>query len=500
MKFTTILSGGIIMNININEKKFAENELIEGKSTSRWTILFIVLMSTFMSTLDGSIVNVALPKMATALNVTTASIQLVVTSYLIIIAGTVLIFGKLGDMFGKSKMFKFGVGLFTLGSLFCGITNSFPILIIARVVQAIGAAGTMANNQGIITETFPQNERGKALGFLGTSVALGSLVGPGIGGFIVGAFSWEFIFLINVPIGIIALFFARKLLPKDKKRIQGKLDGVGAVLFMLTVVPLFLSLEEGLSLGFTNSIILLGFAVAIISFILFIIVEKKKENPLLQLEIFSNKLFSLSIFCAFITFIAIFCNNIILPFYLQDVMNYSPQNAGLILMVNPLILIVASPASGALSDKIGSEVLTFIGLMLVSLGLFLMSTFNVDSSFLTMIIFIAVMSMGMGLFQPPNNSLIMSTVPKDKLGIAGSINALVRNIGMVCGIALATTLLYSMMSYVIGYRVTDYVPGRNDAFVYGMRAVYIAAGVISLIGAFLTLLRLINRKKSRETK
>lgn len=181
-------------------------------------------------------------------------------------------------------------------------------------------------------------------------------------------------------------------------------------------------------------------------------------------------------------------------------MNYSPQNAGLILMVNPLILIVASPASGALSDKIGSEVLTFIGLMLVSLGLFLMSTFNVDSSFLTMIIFIAVMSMGMGLFQPPNNSLIMSTVPKDKLGIAGSINALVRNIGMVCGIALATTLLYSMMSYVIGYRVTDYVPGRNDAFVYGMRAVYIAAGVISLIGAFLTLLRLINRKKSRETK
>lgn len=265
------------MNININEKKFAENELIEGKSTSRWTILFIVLMSTFMSTLDGSIVNVALPKMATALKVTTASIQLVVTSYLIIIAGTVLIFGKLGDMFGKSKMFKFGVGLFTLGSLFCGITNSFPILIIARVVQAIGAAGTMANNQGIITETFPQNERGKALGFLGTSVALGSLVGPGIGGFIVGAFSWEFIFLINVPIGIIALFFARKLLPKDKKRIQGKLDGVGAALFMLTVVPLFLSLEEGLSLGFTNSIILLGFTVAIISFILFIIVEKKKK-------------------------------------------------------------------------------------------------------------------------------------------------------------------------------------------------------------------------------
>ena len=464
------------------------------KNTNRWTILFIVLMSTFMSTLDSSVVNVALPKMATALNVTTSSIQLVVTSYLIVIAGIVLIFGRLGDMFGKSKMFKFGVSLFTLGSLFCGLTSSFPILIMARVVQAIGAAGTMANNQGIITETFAKNERGKALGFLGISVALGSIVGPGLGGIIVGAASWEFIFLINVPVGIIALFYSNKLLPKDNNKVQGKLDGIGAILFMFTIVPLFMALEEGLNIGFTDPIIILGFIIAIISFIAFIFVEKRKENPLLQLQIFSNKLFSLSIFCAFITFIAIFCNNIVLPFYLQDVMNFSPQHAGLILMVNPLILIVVSPVSGTLSDKIGSEVLTFIGLILVSLGLFLISTFNVDSTLLSMILFIGIMSIGMGLFQPPNNSLIMSTVPRDKLGIAGSINALVRNVGMVCGIALATTLLYSMMSFKIGYRVTDYVAGRNDVFIYGMRAVYIAAAIISLVGAGLTFLRL-NRKR-----
>jgi EmrB/QacA subfamily drug resistance transporter len=468
------------------------------KDRSRWSILIIVLMFTFMSALDGSIVNVALPKMATALNVTTSSIQLVATSYLIVIAGTVLIFGRLGDMLGKSKMFKFGLGLFTLGSLLCGITSSFTILIIARVVQAIGAAGTMANNQGIITETFPQNERGKALGFLGTSVALGSLVGPGLGGIIVGAASWEFIFLINVPIGIIALFYALKLLPEGNKTAKGKLDVIGAVLFMLTIVPLFGALDEGLNRGFTDPIILTSFAVAIISFIAFILVEKKKESPLLHLSIFGNKLFSLSIFCGFITFVAIFCNNIILPFYLQDVMNYTPQHTGLILMVYPLLLTVVAPLSGTLSDKIGSEVLTFIGLVLISLGLILMSTLNVYSTLLIMIIFIGIMSIGMGLFQSPNNSLIMSTVPKDKLGIAGSVNALIRNLGMVCGIALATTLLYSMMSSKIGYRVTDYVAGRNDAFIYGMKIVYIAAGIISLVGAFLTFLRL-NRKKSKES-
>lgn len=467
------------------------------KNKSKWTVLIIVLMSTFMSTLDGSIVNVALPKMAVTLDVTTSNIQLVVTSYLIVIAGTVLIFGKLGDMLGKAKMFKFGLGLFTLGSFLCGITSSFPILIMARVVQAIGASGTMANNQGIITETFPPNERGKALGFLGTSVALGALVGPGLGGIIVGAASWEFIFLINIPIGIIALFYANKLLPKGNKGEQGKLDILGAVLFILAIVPLFMSLDEGLSLGFTNPLILLGFAVSVISFIVFIIVEKKKDNPLLQLQIFNNKLFSLSIFCAFITFVAIFCNNIILPFYLQDVMNYSPQHTGLILMVYPLLLTVAAPISGTLSDKIGSEILSFIGLLLISLGLFLMSILNTDSNTLIMIIFIAIMSIGMGLFQSPNNSLIMSTVPKEKLGIAGSINALVRNMGMVCGIALATTLLYTMMSLKIGERVTDYVPGRSDAFIYGMKAVYITAAVISLIGASLTLYRLARKKAEK---
>jgi len=179
-------------------------------------------------------------------------------------------------------------------------------------------------------------------------------------------------------------------------------------------------------------------------------------------------------------------------------MNYTPQHTGLILMVYPLILTVVAPISGDLSDKIGSEVLTFIGLVLISLGLLLMSILNVDSTLLSMIIFIAIMSVGMGLFQSPNNSLIMSTVSRDKFGIAGSVNALVRNLGMVCGIALATTLLYSMMSSKIGYRVTDYVAGRNDAFIYGMKTVYITAAIVSLVGAILTFLRL-NRKKSKES-
>ena len=163
-------------------------------------------------------------------------------------------------------------------------------------------------------------------------------------------------------------------------------------------------------------------------------------------------------------------------------------------MLNPVFLSFVSPLSGHLSDKIGSEILTFIGLVLISIGMLFMAGLNEHSGLLHIMVLIAIMSIGMGLFQSPNTSLIMSTVSRDKLGIAGSINALIRNLGMVCGIALTTTVLYSMMSAKLGYRVSDYVPGRNDAFIYGMKAVYIIAGLINVLGAALTFIRLMRKK------
>ncbi|QOX64496.1 MFS transporter [Anoxybacterium hadale] len=456
---------------------------------NKWSVLMVVVVSTFMSTLDGSIVNVALPNMARALGVGTSRIQLVALSYLIVISGMVLIFGRLGDMIGKSRTFRYGLLIFSVGSLLCGISYSFLFLIVSRVVQAVGAAAMMANNQGIIAEVFPAAERGRALGLSGTAVALGSLVGPGLGGIIVGVGRWEYIFLINVPIGIAAYFFAYRLLPKGKSMAGQKMDGLGALLLLLSIIPLFTALGEGLNRGFTDSVILCGFGVSIVSFFLFIQLEKRKEHPLIRLEIFQNRLFSLSIFCSFLTFVAMFCSNIILPFYLQDVMAYSPQHAGLILMIYPLILMVAAPFGGHLSDKIGSEILTVVGLSLASAGLFAMGTLNQNSSMFHLVLFIAVMAMGMGLFQSPNTSLIMSTVPRNKLGIAGSVNALVRNLGMVSGIALATTVLYSMMSLKLAYKVSNYTAGQDQAFIYGMHVVYLIAAGISLLGAILTLLR-----------
>ena len=173
------------------------------KIKKEWAILLTVLPMTFMTTLDSSIVNVALPTMAKELGTTMAGIEWVVTSYLIAICATILLFGKLGDTLGKSRIFKIGVGVFTIGSLLCGFSKTLSMLILSRVIQAIGAGAAMATNQGIVTETFPSNERGRALGMSGTAVALGTMVGPTLGGLIVSVAPWEYIFLINIPIGIL---------------------------------------------------------------------------------------------------------------------------------------------------------------------------------------------------------------------------------------------------------------------------------------------------------
>ncbi|NRW20857.1 MFS transporter [Clostridium beijerinckii] len=467
---------------------------MESTDKKRWLILFTTVLLTFMSTLDSSIVNVALPVMSQRLAVSMASIEWVVTSYLIVIVGTILIFGRLADIKGKTSVFKLGIIIFTIGSLLCGLSNSLVMLVFSRILQAIGAAGTMSTSQGIITQVFPRNERERALGLNGTFVALGSMIGPPVGGIIVSILSWQYIFLINVPIGILALALAMKTLPKNSNNSNEKLDIKGATLFGSTMVLLFSALTFGKEIGYDNIGIIISFVVSIILFISFIIVEKRIDEPLLKLEIFSNSLFSLSIFCAFISFVAISCSNIILPFYLQYVMKLAPSVTGVLMMVSPIILSVVAPMSGYISDRIGSEVLTFLGLIGTSLGLFLISTLNEYSHIGALIAFIAIMTLGNGMFQSPNNSLVMSTVDTKNLGIAGSINALVRNLGMVFGISLSTTLLYNRMSSKIGYHVTGYIEGRDNIFVYGMQYVYVAAAIICALGAVLTAYRLYKTK------
>lgn len=460
-----------------------------------WGILFTVLPMTFMCTLDSSIVNVALPTMAKELGTNMAGIEWVVTSYLITICATILLFGKLGDAVGKTKIFKLGIGVFTIGSLLCGLSNSLFMLILSRIIQAIGAGAAMATNQGIITEAFQPNERGRALGMSGTAVALGTMVGPTLGGLIVSVAPWTYIFLINIPIGIIVYIAIIKVLPIKKSQSIFKIDIKGTILFMVSVILLFISINFAQNLGYTNVIIVTSFILSIILFIIFIEVEKKCDHPMLDIKIFKNKLFSLSIFCGFTSFVSIGAVNIILPFYYQDVLSLSPSTAGLMMTVSPIILAVVAPASGYLSDKIGSEKISALGLSILSIGIFLLIILNINTPLAIVGVLVGILSLGSGIFQSPNNSLIMSTVEKNELGVAGSVNGLIRNLGTTTGIAISTSILYNTMSMRLGYKVEGYVDGRADIFIYAMKFVFLGIGCICLIGAILTIIRVVKNQK-----
>ncbi|CAM4041297.1 MFS transporter [Saccharibacillus endophyticus] len=461
----------------------------------RWRILIILNLFTFMATLDGSIVNVALPTITGDLGLQLGHAQWVSSIYLMAICSFILLFGRLGDIFGKIRIFRIGTVVFVVGSLLCGLSGSLATLIAARIVQAIGASMTMANSQGIVTDIFPANERGKALGLVGTFVSLGSIAGPGVGGIMVSSLGWESIFWINVPIGVIAILLGAKLLPSDIRTSKKRIDGGGSLLFAGFIVSLIAAILLGQEIGYGDWRIigLLLFAVA--SFLAFLRVESRIGEPMLDLSLFRNPLFTLSILCGFLVFVSMFCYNIIAPFYLQSIVGLSPSNAGWMMMIYPLVMVVIAPISGAMSDRFGSEWLTFIGLLLMVGAQAGLASLHEGSTLFTVGGFIALLGLGGGMFQSPNNSLVMSTVPRPRLGVAGSVNSLIRNLGMVVGIAVATTTLFGVMSNRAGYRVTGLIPDRPDIFLAGMHIVFTVSASICVVGALLTGWRLLTRKR-----
>lgn len=460
---------------------------LENMNTGRRTFALInIALLTFMATLDGSIVNVALPRMATSLSTDTGTIAWVVTSYLLAIAGSILLFGKIGDSLGMRRIFLAGVAVFSLGSLLCGLAGSLALLVLARVLQGIGAAAAMATNQGLVAMIFPAEERGKALGIMGSFVALGTLSGPPLGGFITEALSWHYIFLINVPVGIFVLAAGLRIIPRVNTPSRARQDVTGAALFALSMTALFGALILGGERGYRDPLILGGFATFLVTFTAFILRERKVANPLLDLRIFRNGAFSLGLACAFLSYLALAASNLVLPFYLQGPLGLSPARAGMVMVSYPLVLAVIAPLSGRLSDRIGTDLLTLAGLSLTTAGLFFMCFQEAGSPLWTVILAISVMAAGNGLFQSPNTALIMSRVPRSAMGVAGSLNAFIRNFGLVSGVSAAVPLLYGLMGTRLGRPVFSLEPGTDEAFLWAMRGVYLAAGSLHAIGVFLT--------------
>ncbi|KRK64533.1 drug H(+) antiporter [Companilactobacillus tucceti DSM 20183] len=469
----------------------------EELNPKRWMILISVGIFTLMATLDGSIVNIALPVISKDLNIPMNMAEWIVSIYLVTICIFLLLFGKLADAIGKIKVFKMGSFLFILGSLVCGFGVDLPILLAGRTLQAFGGSMAMATNNGIITQTFPLRERGYALGYIGSFVSIGSIAGPGIGGLILSQFHWSYIFWINLPIGAIALILGYLNLPKKEPKNPAKFDYRGFFVYLVTLLLFFAAIFIGQSVGFGNIYIILAFILSILLFMWFIHLQKNTEQPMIELRIFKNHDFTLGLVVGFLIFVTNFFFNVVSPFYLENALGIKASIAGYILMMFPIVQVIISPISGKMSAKINPILLTITGLSVLAVAQIGYLFFNVNTSLWFILLFIGLNGLGNGLFQAPNNTMIMSSVDPKDLGIAGGLNALARNMGMIIGVSVSTTILFLSMSSFYGKSVTTYIDNRPDIFIDGMRVTMAFALAICLVAILMSVIRLM---KSRGLK
>ncbi|MHC5250175.1 MFS transporter [Enterococcus sp. LJL90] len=461
----------------------------------RWWILVCVAMFTFMSTLDSSIVNIALPTISKDLGVLMNQAAWVASVYLMVVCACLLLFGKIGDSWGKIRIFRIGTIIFVLGSLLCGFNHSLLFLLFGRVIQAIGASMTMATNSGIITEIFPLKERGRALGMIGAFVSLGSITGPGLGGLILSHLSWPYIFWINIPVGLVTIVIGEKFLPKDLTKSKEKIDFAGFIVFAIGIISLFGGIFIGQELGFTAWQVLGLWVIAVAAFIIFYRLEKRQTTPLIDFKIFDNRIFTMGLVTAVFIFASNFFVNVIMPYYLQDALGYSASFAGILMMVFPLMMVVGSPLSGYLTDVLGAKKLVFSGLILLAAAQLGYMFLGLTTPLWYFCLFTALMGLGNALFQSPNNTMIMSSVSKENLGIAGSLNSFARNFGMEIGIALSTTILYQAMSVAYGQKVTTYISGRPEIFIFGMEIAFLGSFILCFVALLITYLRIRKERK-----
>ncbi len=414
---------------------------IKDSRNYRWYVLATCSISAFMANLDINIVNVALPTISGQFSASLSSIQWVVTAYLLTTSSMMAVFGRLADIIGRKKVYTAGFLVFTLGSLLCGLSQGIWFLVGMRIVQAIGAAMLTSNSSAIVTAAFPSQERGRALGLIVTAVALGALIGPSIGGLLIGFASWHFIFFINVPLGIIAFFLGKFIIPADKQNTEiESFDFKGAILFTTGIVTLLFGISNGESWGWSNPFTYLSVISGVILLILFGLMEQKVKYPMIDLSLFRIRPFLVGNLAGWLCFVVTSANTMLLPFYLQQILNYTPSQVGLLMTVMPVVMAVVAPLSGFASDKLGPLVLTTSGLVLAGMSMLYFSTFTPQTQFYQIIPGLLILGLGIGLFQSPNNSSLMGSVPTQKLGISGGINSVVRHVGMVSGTALSVIL------------------------------------------------------------
>ena len=409
----------------------------------KWRILLAVSIGTLMVPINSSITNVSLPQVASFFSVNLATAEWVLTSYLIMFIGLVLFFARFGDFYGHENLFFGGLIGFVISSLLCSLSPSITALIIFRGLQGVAGAMILSVSMVIIEKSFPVRYLGKAFGIYSVIIAAGLTFGPAIGGVMDSLFGWRSIFLINVPIGIMAFMICYFTLKRGESQ-EVKWDISGTILqftyFLLLIYSLNL-IEES---EYTTAVIMGFFAV--VAFILFINTELKSENPMIELKLFKNKIFSAFNISLHFNYICMYMMLFAMPFYLQKVLHLDSGITGMVLTASPIVMMLVASVSGSLSDRLGSRIPVFSGSIICMISMLLMTHLTASSTIFDVFWRLALLGLGTALFQAPANKTLMSTLSHENAGMASGVIATVRNMGMVFAVCYAGLLIHSAIS------------------------------------------------------
>jgi EmrB/QacA subfamily drug resistance transporter len=448
--------------------------------TGKYVVLFIAILAGFITPFDGSAVNIALPDIGAEFHMHAIALSWVATAYLLSSALFLVPFGKIADIYGRKKIFLYGIAIFSISSLTMTMVSSTEMLIGIRAIQGIGSAMIFGTGVAIVTSVFPPGERGKALGTYITAVYIGLSVGPLIGGAMTQYLGWRSIFFVNVPIGITAIILILWKLKGEWAECRGeKFDLAGSTIYGLAVVAVmygFSVLPE-----FKGAALL---AVGIIGFIVFALYEMRIPSPVLDITLLTNnRIFAFSNLSALINYSATYAVTFLLSLDLQYTKGFTPEHAGLILVSQPVIMAMVSPIAGRLSDRIEPRIVSSAGMAFTALGLFLLIFLTETTPISHLVITLVILGVGFGLFSSPNTNAIMSSVDKKFYGVASGMNGTMRLLGQMLSMGIA------MMIFAIVIGPVEITPKYYPQFVSSLHYAFTLFTVFCIIGIFASLVR-----------
>jgi len=469
----------------------------QGTDQAGFNLLILsISLAAFMSALDGTIVNIALPTISSVFNISSSTVSWVATIYLLVMAGCVLIFGKLSDGIGFKKVFLSGFVIFTVGSFSCALLpdllSSFPVLIGSRAFQAIGGAMITAIAPAMVTAYIPMKQKGKAMGIIMTVAALGTAIGPTIGGVLTQYLSWHWIFLINVPVGICAILLGAKVIPPitPHGRVEG-FDKAGALLIFTGLAALLFAVSEGNDLGWTSPVILGTFALAIVTLAYFVWHELGISDPLLELRLFKNRNFLMTNLVMSLVFFSFAGISYLLPFYLEYVKGYGASDAGLILTALSVAMMISGLLAGALYNRVGGRNLCIAAGIFLVAGYYMMTLLRVDTPTGFVVLCLIVLGFSLGLMITPASNMIMNSVAKKYQGMVSSLTSLERFAPLTLGIAFANLVfIQGIAAIAVHHGITESAPAniKLDLITAGFNLAFFFSFVIAIIILILALL------------